>query len=153
MPTSTDLVLHTFNATQIPQRVSDNYMDATAMCQATGKRFNDYTRLQTTQDFLAELEADAGIPATGLIQIVRGGTPDKQGTWVHPFVAVNLAQWCSPRFAVFVSRLFIHWLRTNTPRKPSLTHQETLRAKIVKHRTRIQRSEALLQRYKARLLD
>ena len=38
-----------------------------------------------------------------LIQIVQGGTPDKQGTWIHPYVAMNLAQWCSPMFAVMVS--------------------------------------------------
>ena len=37
-----------------------------------------------------------------------GGKFDEQhGTWVHPDVAILLAQWCSPKFAVRVSQ----WVR------------------------------------------
>ena len=38
-----------------------------------------------------------------LIQIVKGGTPENQGTWIHPYVSINLAQWCSPIFAAMVA--------------------------------------------------
>ena len=47
------------------------------------------------------------IPTTeqnqGLIQTIQGGSPEKQGTWIHPQVSINLAQWCSPKFAVMVT--------------------------------------------------
>lgn len=110
--TTKSLVLHQFNDTPIRQRAKDGYLDATAMCRATEKLFNDYARLQSTKDFLIALESDTGIPVTEQIQSVRGGSPELQGTWVHPFVAVNLGQWCSPLCAVFVSKLVIAWTET-----------------------------------------
>jgi len=97
----------------ISQRVTDGYINATAMCQAAGKKINDYGRLSTTQAFLNELSSDTGIPATELVQIIRGGTPHLQGTWVHPQVAINLAQWLSPKFAVLVSKWVFEWMSGN----------------------------------------
>jgi KilA-N domain len=38
-----------------------------------------------------------------------------QGTWVHPYVAIHLAQWLSPRFAVRVSQWVHEWM-TQGPR-------------------------------------
>lgn len=52
----------------------------------------------------------AGIPATRLILSISGGTPHLQGTWVHPQVAVHLAQWLSPRFSVLVTRWVTDWM-------------------------------------------
>ncbi len=94
----------------IPQRASDGFINATAMCQAAGKLFADYRRNATTEAFLAELAADMGIPISDLVFSSKGGRSDWQGTWVHPDVAVNLAQWCSPKFAVAVSRWVREWL-------------------------------------------
>lgn len=64
----------------IAQRVTDGYINATAMCKAARKKINDYGRLSTTQAFLAELSSVTGIPVTGLVQTIRGGTPQLQGT-------------------------------------------------------------------------
>ena len=97
------------NGLIIPQRQSDGYINATAMCQVAGKLLADYMRLKTTEAFLEELAADMGIPISELIQSVKGGN-GAQGTWVHPDVAVNLAQWLSPKFAVKVSRWVREWL-------------------------------------------
>lgn len=96
-----------FNGVKIRQRTSDNYLDATAMCQANGKLFADYQRLKTTQEFLGELSSVMGIPITEqnqkFIQVIQGGKPQNQGTWVHPQISINLAQWCSPKFAMLVT--------------------------------------------------
>lgn len=92
------------NGITIEQRDSDGYVNATAMCQAGGKLFADYFRLDATKEFLSELSSDMGIPISELIQVVRGGKPDAQGTWVHEDIAMNLAQWISAKFAVKVSR-------------------------------------------------
>lgn len=85
----------------IAQRAYDGYVNATAMCQAAGKRLNDYTRTAATQDFVSELSADTGIPVSELIQSVKGGNPEFQGTWVHPHIAINLGQWASPNYGRF----------------------------------------------------
>ena len=80
------------------------------MCRAAGKLWADYNRLGYTDAFQKALSADMGIPISGLIQSVRGGDPRLQGTWVHPQVAVHLAQWLSPQFAVQVSKWVYEWL-------------------------------------------
>ena len=94
----------------IHQRVKDGYINATAMCKAAGKQFNDYWRLRTTPEFAAELSTETGIPVTELIQSLRGGDPALQGTWIHPRVAIHLAQWLSPKFAVAVSKWVMDWM-------------------------------------------
>lgn len=91
-------------------RAKDGYINATSMCKSTGKLFADYARLKTTGAFLEELSSDMGIPITELIQSFTGGRPENQGTWVHPDIAINLAQWLSPRFAVQISRWVREWM-------------------------------------------
>ena len=104
----------------IHQRANDGYINATAMCQAAGRRFNDYTRLDGTRAFIQALSTETGIPATELIQVLRGGNPDLQGAWVHPQVAIHLAQWLSPEFAVQVSRWVFEWLSGQAERRVGL---------------------------------
>jgi hypothetical protein len=88
----------------IRQRVTDGYLNATNMCKINGKRLNDYYRLEQTQEYLNELSSDTGYPVTVLMEVKRGGNPKEQGTWVHPNVAIHLAQWLSPKFSVAVSK-------------------------------------------------
>lgn len=99
----------------IHQRIKDGYVNATAMCRVAGKKINDYARLQSTNDFLDVLSSETGIPVSELVESVRGGVPELQGTWVHPQVAINLAQWLSPLFAVKVSKLVFDWMSGNYP--------------------------------------
>ena len=78
------IINHDFNGTQIKQRNSDGYLDATAMCKATKKLFGNYKQLDSTKQFLTALSADIGYPISEIIQIVKGGNPKDQGTWIHP---------------------------------------------------------------------
>lgn len=105
----------------ISQRVTDGYINATAMCNATGRKINDYGRLSTTQAFLKELASETGIPVSELVQSVKGGAPHLQGTWVHPHVATHLAQWLSPKFAVLVSKWVFEWISGNL-KQPQLPY-------------------------------
>jgi len=106
---------HEFNGTTITQR-GDGYMNATAMCKAGGKQFNDYARLDTTKAFLDELNSITVIPVDEQFQRLTQSKPGAPstggGTWVHPQVAYHLAQWISPVFAVKVSG-WIHDMATH----------------------------------------
>ena len=102
------LIEHHHGDALIPQRAKDGYIDATAMCNSAGKQFYDYARLKATKAFLTALSAKTGIPVLELVQVVRGG--NLAGTWVHPHVAINLAQWLSPEFAVEVSEWVFDWI-------------------------------------------
>lgn len=107
---SLSLIPHKVNDNVIEQRAADGYINATAMCKACDKLMADYLRLKTTSDFLAALSSDMGIPISELNQVVKGGDPTQQGTWVHPQVAIHLAQWLSPKFAVMVSKWVVDWM-------------------------------------------
>lgn len=102
----------------IPQRASDGYVNATAMCKAAGKSWRDYARLSTTKPFMDELSSAVGIPHNGLVHSIVGGIPHLQGTWVHPQVAINLGQWLSPKFAVAVSQWVLEWSTGNVRNLP-----------------------------------
>ena len=106
-----NLIEHHVEQAVISQRATDGYVNATAMCQAAGKQMKHYLENKSTTAFLNELQSVVGIPTTDLVQIIQGGDPQLQGTWVHPDVAVHLAQWCSPKFAVQVSRFVREWLQ------------------------------------------
>ena len=96
----------------IPLR-EDGYIFATGLCKAVGKRVNNWLRLKETKDLKNELgnkieKDDARISVSAKIQLIevyKGGN-DKynQGTWIHPELGLNLAQWCSPNFSLQVSK-------------------------------------------------
>ena len=104
---------HQVGEVSISQRAYDGYINATALCKAAGKQINHYLELQSTHEFIKELSSDLGLPRSELIQIKKGGIPKEQGTWVHPQVAIHLAQWASPKFAVLVSKWVFEWLSGN----------------------------------------
>ncbi len=109
------LINRDVNETKIDQRLVDGYINATALCKAAGKNFADYARLESTKEYIEELSSETGIPISALIQSIRGGIPEFQGTWVHPQVAINLAQWASAKFAVLVSKWVFEWMSGNVP--------------------------------------
>jgi hypothetical protein len=92
------MISRDFHGATIRQRSSDGYLNATDMCQSTGKRLNDYRRLKSTQEYIVALSSDAGIPASNIIQVVKGvqkgKTAQDQGTWIHPY-ASSLKEQCS----------------------------------------------------------
>lgn len=79
-------------------------INATALCQAGNKKFHDYIRLKSTQEYLQALESVEGIPSTNIIHIVQGGNFNNQGSYVHRLVAIDLARWICPRFAVQITK-------------------------------------------------
>jgi hypothetical protein len=109
------LIPHKVGGEIISQRSKDGYINATAMCIAAGKQWGHYREAANTRRFLTELASDIGIPISDLVQSIKGGKPALQGTWVHPQVAIHLAQWLSPRFAVMVSRWVYEWMSGRAP--------------------------------------
>ncbi len=109
------LIPHTYQGELVTLRAGDGYIDATNMCKAAGRTWSDYRRLGATNAFLNELSTALHIPIAELIQSVTGGN-GPQGTWVHPQVAIHLAQWTSPKFAVQVTKWVVDWMTGLDPR-------------------------------------
>ena len=68
---------------------------------------------KSTSEFIVALINQTGLPESRLIDIISGGNPKLQGTWVHPYIAINLAQWLSPKFAVKESQWVTEWQHGN----------------------------------------
>ncbi len=105
MSSGVEQTVQEFAGNLIRQR-SDGYMNATDMCKVSKKKYIDFAKNKQTAEFLKTLEDKLNIRNEDLVIIVKEGTMQKQGTWVHPRVALYLAQWISPSFAVQV----VDWL-------------------------------------------
>ena len=102
-------------------RHEDGYINATMLCKAGKKKFNDYHRLKQTDELLNSCGKYTNIDKDKLIKIKQGGIsksndsmdPKLQGTWVHPLIATNLASWISSDFAIKVSIWIEEWKQNN----------------------------------------
>ena len=89
-------------------RETDNYINATQLCKAGGKNFGLWYSLDGTKELISTLASDIGIPISLLIDSKKGNSTNYiQGTWIHPDLAIQLAQWINPQFALQVSS----WIR------------------------------------------
>ena len=134
-----------WQGTAIQRRESDGFVNATQMCKAGGKLLADYTRLARTQEYMAALasvvaEKPCGAAVAGnpidrakgsvgfpidLIHSTTTGPNDLRGTWIHPRLAIDLARWISPAFAVWMDGWFLESLTpalqpANQPLKPGV---------------------------------
>jgi KilA-N domain len=115
------------NGVIVSQRERDGFVNGTAMAVAHQKEISDWFRNRETIDLINALVVDLGLEVNpGISQdsnaarisaaypdlvISRRGAPETGGgTWVHPDLAIQLAQWCSPVFAIQVSRWVRDWL-------------------------------------------
>ena len=112
---------------QVEQRDTDGFINGTAMCVAHGKLIKNWFHNYDTLELIEALAEDFGMEikeknyalsyATSVsalypeLIIAKQGSPaNGGGVWLHPDLAIQLAQWCSPRFALQVSRWVREWL-------------------------------------------
>ena len=91
----------------IPMR-EDGYIHATKMAKVVNKQVTNWKKSQETIKVVTRLKSALKIEEHELIE-VRLGNSSKyaQGTWLHPDLGINFAQWCSPSFSLQVSK----WIR------------------------------------------
>jgi hypothetical protein len=87
-------------------REEDGFIFATALCQISGKRLHDWKRTAETQSLIKKLEDKLKIK---VIEVKKGGNKYSQGSWIHPLLAIHLAQWISSDFCIKVSNWIEEW--------------------------------------------
>ncbi len=70
-----------------------------------------YSQNAATKAFVDALSRSAGIPADHLMQNLSNVPNEQKGTWVHPTIAIHLAMWCSPKFAVWAATHLMNYLK------------------------------------------
>ena len=100
-----NLVLKDGSKFVVPFR-KDGMVNATMLCKAGNKRFNNWFQTNTTKELIQSLESVTGIPAAQLIQVKIGNSLSfEQGSWIHRKLAYHLAMWVSPDFGIQVSNI------------------------------------------------
>jgi hypothetical protein len=105
-----------FNSLLVSNTRSDEFVNATKLCQAFGKRFSEYKRLPETRRFLEAIYRKCENPT-----ISKRGV----GTWVHPLVAIHLAEWLSPEFSVYVKETFRKFIEGDTELAKDIIGRQT----------------------------
>jgi hypothetical protein len=114
-PVPTLIEAREWNGHPIQRRQADGYVNATGMCRAGGRRWNHYVTNDRTTEYLRALSRSAGIPADLLVASITTGPNHLRGTWIHPRLAVDLARWISPAFAVWMDGWFLEQFTSPLP--------------------------------------
>jgi hypothetical protein len=118
----TQIEAREWNGHAIQRRQVDGYVNATAMCKANGKHLPHYLANGRTSEYLQALSGSVGIP-TDLLKVSIGNGPNHlRGTWIHPRMAVDLARWISPSFAVWMDGWFLEQFQPAPPASPLTTN-------------------------------
>ena len=99
-----------WQGTAIQRRESDGFVNATQMAKANGKHLPHYMANDRTREYLEALSGSVGIPTDRLVVSTTTGPNDLRGTWIHPRLAIDLARWISPAFAVWMDGWFLESL-------------------------------------------
>lgn len=132
------IIIHEANGLQIGQRILDGYINLTQMAKVYNKRLDNWLRLKDTRDLLAEFELQEKLNTSDLrylkpALIVQRGKHEG-GTWGHPDIAIQFAQWLDKKFALQVSRWIREWMTTGQnpiPPQPTSTEIPTDLSAIV----------------------
>ncbi|MEO1375593.1 MAG: KilA-N domain-containing protein [Cyanobacteria bacterium J06635_10] len=106
------IITHDWNGSAIAQLTEDtkiakydvpaSYVNLTQMCQANDKKLNNYMRMEGTKAYWQALSTETRISVSALVITIKGGNDKQaQGTWGHPEIAIDLAQWVSIPFLLF----------------------------------------------------
>jgi len=116
----------------------DGYINVTNLCKAGNKEFKAWNRTEKTQSFLKALSRSVNINTDLLIQSITGGKNEDRKTWVHPYVAINIAQWISPQFDVKVSSWIYEVMLTGKIDISNIKSFQQLRLENKEHKLKIQ---------------
>lgn len=146
-------------------------INATEMAKPFGKKVNDWTRLQSSKDFLGEYSKESGypitienancetgIPASHLIVVNKGNTSKySQGTWMHKDIALEFARWLSPMFAIWCNKKIMELLEKGETKLdiPSYQIQDDIeRAKAwIKEREELRAKQLEIQKLESEVKD
>jgi hypothetical protein len=84
------------------------FANATVMCQAFGKRPNDFLNLASTKRYLEAITKKTG--SENLVEIRNGGA--NPGTWIHERLILKLASWLDVNFEIWCDTKIAELLRT-----------------------------------------
>ncbi len=111
----TNILAHQIHGVSVGIQQADGYVNATKTCEAykkaTGKQKIPAHWLETkrAKAYIAYVSAVIGKTITGLVITRQGGTPEEQGTWIHPDLAIAFGTWLSVEFEYELTQWVKEW--------------------------------------------
>lgn len=90
------------------RREADDFVNAAAWCKAFGKTWYEFERLPETRKFVKAYCEKHNKGKSRIIESKRG---KGGGTFVHPVIAIKLAEWLSPKFEVFAKEVLQKFIK------------------------------------------
>jgi hypothetical protein len=145
----------------IESRASDCFINATQMCKAGGKQFAKWYRLATTKELINTLitisqNNSPHVHIWTCEDLVNTSKSKHIGTWIHPDLAVQLAQWISPVFAIQVSGWVRELVTTGSVSIESKASDEELmnmQRQLMERERELAERDNLLQESKTQLAE
>lgn len=86
--------------------------NATLMCQAFNKRFNDWSNLATTKRYFEAITKKNGNCDIQLVVTKTGSSENGGGSWIHEKLILSLARWLEVDFELWCDEKIAELLRT-----------------------------------------
>lgn len=80
---------------------TDAFINATAIAGKFNKFPKDYLKTSRTKEYINAVRRIFLTEENQIVKVVQGGSPEEQGTWLHPKLAIDFARWLSADFAVW----------------------------------------------------
>jgi hypothetical protein len=107
------------NNISISLRVIDNFINAQQLCRIENKNFNEWLELESTTNLICFLSTELGIAQSQLFDIkTKIEISNNQEIWIHPDLAIQLAQWISPVTAFHITK----WIREIISNNKNITN-------------------------------
>lgn len=92
---------------EVHQRTKDGMFNATSLLRQwnkgkRGKEVNAFLKNSSTVEFIESLQESEELDTRKIVTVSKGGNPENQGTWMHPYLFIDFAMWINPKFKVSV---------------------------------------------------
>ena len=104
-------------------------INATQMARPFGKNVADFLRLNNTKKFVTALESRYGNSHNGkraVLEVVQGGTPERQGTWMDELLAIKFAGWLHHDFEIWMYERIRELLLKGSTNLPGIQPQSNV---------------------------
>lgn len=120
----------------------DGFCNGTKFCIGAGKRYPDWYKNKKTRAVFESVAELLGVPVESLFYEINDGDRRTWGTYVHPDILIQVAQWCSSDYAAKVSQIMrkLHIQEMKEMRE----EQERLKGKVDRKRNKISKLDELL---------
>jgi phage antirepressor YoqD-like protein len=117
-------LIKTFDASILEIDQEKGMVNLTRIAKHFGKNVKDWTRNKNTQSFLSAYATEY---SDGHILLSERGVGIEQGTWAVRQVAIEFAQWISPKFKVFCIKKLDELFQTGRTEIKTFSLKESLK--------------------------